>query len=283
MFYGIYTPNFGAELTPRILADLAAEAEEYGWDGFFIWDHIVYSRRQLLPLYNPWVCLAGIAMQTERIRIGTTVTPIARRRPWQLARETVTLDHLSNGRLVLSVGTGDPDEDDYGTFGEPTDRKVRAAMLDEGLEILLGLWSGKPFSFQGKYYEVNKVSFLPTPIQTPHIPIWVGGLWPNKRPFRRAARWNGAFPINRDGPYTPPPDTLREIKGYLDEHRQEETPFDLVIMGATPGNDLKVARKKVSKYSDTGLTWWMESLFRWRNSTDGMRKRIQQGPPRAEM
>ena len=156
MFYGIYTPNFGAETTPRLLADLAAEAEEAGWDGFFIWDHIVYNRNQKLPLYDPWGTLAGIAMRTERLRFGTTVTPIARRRPWKLARETVTLDHLSGGRLTLSVGVGDPDEDDYGTFGEPTDRKVRAAMLDEGLEILNGLWSGKPFGFKGEYYQMKK-------------------------------------------------------------------------------------------------------------------------------
>jgi alkanesulfonate monooxygenase SsuD/methylene tetrahydromethanopterin reductase-like flavin-dependent oxidoreductase (luciferase family) len=282
MFYGIYTPNFGAELTPRTLADLAAEAEECGWDGFFIWDHIVYDRKQLLPLYDPWVILAGIAIRTERIRIGTTVTPIARRRPWKLARETVTLDHLSGGRLILSVGSGDPDEDDYGTFGEPTDHKVRAAMLDEGLEILNGLWSGKTFSFQGDHYQVKKVAFLPTPIQSPRIPIWVGGFWPNKRPFRRAARWDGAFPINGDGPYTPPPDTLREIKAYIEEHRQDPAAFDLAITGVTPGNNLKAARKRLSGYTGTGLTWWLESLYRWRNSTDGMRNRIRQGPPRAD-
>jgi alkanesulfonate monooxygenase SsuD/methylene tetrahydromethanopterin reductase-like flavin-dependent oxidoreductase (luciferase family) len=121
MFYGIYTPNFGAETTPRLLADLATEAEECGWDGFFLWDHMVYSLNQKLPLFDPWVTLAGMAMRTERIRLGTTVTPVARRRPWKLARETVTLDHLSGGRLILSVGVGDPDEADYGTFGEPTD------------------------------------------------------------------------------------------------------------------------------------------------------------------
>jgi alkanesulfonate monooxygenase SsuD/methylene tetrahydromethanopterin reductase-like flavin-dependent oxidoreductase (luciferase family) len=282
MFYGIYTPNFGAELTPRILADLAAEAEESGWDGFFLWDHMVYSRKQLLPLFDPWVALAGIAAHTERIRIGTTVTPVARRRPWKLARETVTLDHLSNGRLILSVGIGDPNEDDYGTFGEPVDQKVRAAMLDEGLEILNGLWSGKPFAFKGEHYQVKKVTFLPATVQKPRIPVWVGGFWPNKRPFRRAARWDGAFPLNRDGPFTPPPGTLREIKTYIDEHRQDQMPFDLAIMGTTPGNDLKAGRKKLSGYAGTSLTWWMESLYRWRNSTAAMRQRIRQGPPRVD-
>jgi alkanesulfonate monooxygenase SsuD/methylene tetrahydromethanopterin reductase-like flavin-dependent oxidoreductase (luciferase family) len=282
MFYGIYTPNFGAETTPRLLAELAEEAEEAGWNGFFLWDHIVYSRKQMLPLYDPWVTLAGIAMRTEHLRIGTTVTPLARRRPWKLARETVTLDHLSNGRLILSVGIGDPDEDDYGTFGEPTDRKVRAAMLDEALEILNGLWSGKPYAFTGDHYQVKKVTFLPTPLQKPRIPIWVGGFWPHKRPFRRAARWDGSFPLNSGGPYTPPPETLREIRAYIDDHRQHQGPFDMVIMGTTPGDDMKTGQRKLAKYAGTGLTWWLESLFRWRNSIESMRKRIRQGPPRID-
>jgi alkanesulfonate monooxygenase SsuD/methylene tetrahydromethanopterin reductase-like flavin-dependent oxidoreductase (luciferase family) len=279
MFYGIYTPNFGAETTPRRLAELAAEAEEAGWDGFFLWDHMVYSLSQKLPLYDPWVTLAGMAMTTSRIRLGTTVTPLARRRPWKLARETVTLDHLSSGRLTLSVGVGDPDEADYGTFGEVTDPKVRAAMLDEGLQILDGLWSGKPFKFSGQHYHVKKCTFLPTPIQAPRIPIWVGGFWPHKRPFRRAARWDGAFPLNSAGSYTPPPDMLREIRDYIQQHRSSGNPFDLVIMGTTPGDDPKAARKKLAAYTGSGLTWWMETLYRWRNSTEDMRRRIRQGPP----
>ncbi|MFZ2097224.1 MAG: LLM class flavin-dependent oxidoreductase [Anaerolineales bacterium] len=280
MFYGIYTPNFGAETTPRLLADLAAEAEQAGWDGFFLWDHMVYSLNQKLPLYDPWVALAGIAMRTERLRLGTTVTPLARRRPWKLARETVTLDHLSAGRLILGVGVGDPDEADYGTFGEPTDPRIRAAMLDEGLEILNGLWSGKPFSYKGSHYQLKKCTFLPTPVQTPRIPIWVGGFWPHPRPFQRAARWDGAFPLNSGGPFTPPPNTLRQIHEYITQHRTTPAPFDLVIMGTTSGNDLKAARKKLSAYAETGLTWWLESLYRWRNSINLMRQRIRQGPPR---
>lgn len=280
MFYGIYTPNFGTETTPRTMAELAKEAEDAGWDGFFIWDHMVYSRNQKIPLYDPWVVLAGIAMSTERIRIGTTVTPIARRRPWKLARETVTLDHLSGGRLILSVGVGDPDEADYGTFGEPTDRKVRAEMLDEGLEVLTGLWSGRPFAHQGTHYQVKKCTFLPAPLQVPRIPIWVGGFWPHKRPFRRASRWDGVFPLNSGSPYTPPPEMVSEIRAFILQHRQSQEPFDMVIMGTTPGNDPKAACKKLAGYAGTGLTWWLESLYRWRNSLEGMRRRIRQGPPR---
>ena len=282
MFYGLYTPNFGAQTTPRLLAELAAEAEQAGWDGFFLWDHMLYSLNQKLPLFDPWVALAGMAMTTEHLRLGTTVTPLARRRPWKLARETVTLDHLSSGRLTLTVGVGDPDQADFGTFGEPTDPKIRAAMLDEGLEILNGLWSGKPFSFSGTHYQVKKCTFLPPPLQQPRIPLWVGGFWPHPRPFRRAARWDGAFPLNLDGPFTPSPQILRQIGAYILQHRTNPAPFDLVIMGSTPGNDPKAARKKLASYADTGLTWWLETLFRWRNSADAMRQRIRQGPPRFE-
>jgi len=280
MYYGIYTPNFGAQTSPKLLADLAAEAEQAGWDGFFLWDHMLYSLNQKLPLFDPWVSLAGMAMRTERLRLGTTVTPLARRRPWKLARETVTLDHLSSGRLTLTVGVGDPDEADFGTFGEPTDPKIRAAMLDEGLEILNGFWSGKPYSFSGAHYQVKKCTFLPAPLQQPRIPIWVGGFWPHKRPFRRAARWDGAFPLNAGGPFTPPPVVLCEIREYVLQHRTSPAPFDLVIMGSTPGNDPKTARKKLAKYANTGLTWWLETLFRWRNSAEAMLQRIRQGPPR---
>jgi alkanesulfonate monooxygenase SsuD/methylene tetrahydromethanopterin reductase-like flavin-dependent oxidoreductase (luciferase family) len=280
MYYGIYTPNFGAQTSPQLLADLAAEAEQAGWDGFFLWDHMLYSLNQKLPLFDPWVTLAGMAMRTERLRLGTTVTPLARRRPWKLARETVTLDHLSSGRLILTVGVGDPDEADFGTFGEPTDPKIRAAMLDEGLEILKGFWSGKPYSFSGTHYQVKKCTFLPTPLQQPRIPIWVGGFWPHKRPFRRAARWDGAFPLNAGGPFTPPPAVLGEICEYIFQHRTSPAPFDLVIMGSTPGDDPKTARKKLATYANTKLTWWLETLFRWRNSAEAMRQRIRQGPPR---
>jgi alkanesulfonate monooxygenase SsuD/methylene tetrahydromethanopterin reductase-like flavin-dependent oxidoreductase (luciferase family) len=175
---------------------------------------------------------------------------------------------------------GDPDEDDYGTFSEPTDRKMRAAMLDEGLEILTGLWTGKPFEYQGEHYQVKKVTFLPRPFQSPRIPIWVGGFWPHKRPFRRAAQWDGIFPLGN--PYTPTPDTVCEIRAYIDQHRQSPSPYDIVIMGGTPGNDAKAAHKRVAAYQGTGLTWWLESLFRWRNSIEGMRQRIRQGPPRLD-
>lgn len=151
MQYGLYLPNFANEISPRALADLACEAEDAGWDGFFLWDHILYSKTQRLCMVDPWIALAAMAMKTERIRLGTSVTPLPRRRPWKLARETVSLDHLSNERLILSVGLGEPGDAEFGQFGEEADVKVRAAKLDEGLDVLAGLWRGISFSYQGKY------------------------------------------------------------------------------------------------------------------------------------
>jgi alkanesulfonate monooxygenase SsuD/methylene tetrahydromethanopterin reductase-like flavin-dependent oxidoreductase (luciferase family) len=279
MQYGIYTPNYGAEISARALADLAREAEEAGWDGFFIWDQILVGKSLRVPLLDPWVTLAAIATNTKRIRIGTTVTPIARRRPWKLARETVTLDHLSNGRLTLTVGLGHPPQAEFAHFGEDADAKVRAAKLDEGLDILAGLWRGKPFSYQGRHYQIDKTVFLPPALQSPRIPVWVGGFWPNTAPFRRAARWDGAFPLKTGGAMRKK--DLEDIRAYVQRHRTATTPFDLVMMGYTPGDNLTKARQIVAPYEAGGLTWWLESLFKVYHSVAAMRKRIRQGPPKA--
>lgn len=280
MNYGIYVPNFGKAISASSLADLAAEAEGAGWDGFFIWDHILYSKSQRAPMVDPWVSLAAMAMKTEDIRLGTTVTPVARRRPWKLARETVTLDHLSKGRLIITVGLGDPPEAEFTNFGEESDPKIRAAKLDEGLEILIGLWSGKPFSFHGEQFRLKKTVFHPPTYQSPRIPVWVGGFWPNKPPFRRAARWDGAFPLKSGSKMTGK--DLREIMSYILQHRVYPGHFDLVMMGYTPGSDPEKAIQTIRPYSSAGLTWWLESLFREKHSYDDMLTRIRQGPPRLE-
>src|SRR5919202_2507053 len=195
MRYGVTVPNFGECCDPRTLADIAREAEAAGWDGFFLWDHV-----QLMPTptVDPWVALTAIALATRRIRIGPMVTPVPRRRPIKLARETVSLDHLSDGRLILGVGIGGgPWEWDY--FGEESDLRTRGAMLDEALELLTRIWTGQPVLHEGRFYrvrgdfgpgrpEVNPTPLLPRPRQSPRIPIWVAGTWPKKPPFRRAAR-----------------------------------------------------------------------------------------------
>jgi alkanesulfonate monooxygenase SsuD/methylene tetrahydromethanopterin reductase-like flavin-dependent oxidoreductase (luciferase family) len=278
MKYGIYLPNFGDEISAKNLADLAQTAEESGWDGFFLWDHILLSKTLDVPMVDPWVALAAIATATTRIRIGTSVTPIARRRPWKLARETVTLDHLSNGRLILTVGLGEPPDAEFSHFGEEADAKIRAQKLDEGLEILTGLWTGKPFSFKGEHFNIKKTIFLPPTLQSPRIPIWVGGFWPNKPPFRRAARWDGVFPLKR-GEKLEAADVLA-IRAYIDDHRNGGEPYDVVISGITYSMSQSQQKENLSSLLETGMTWWLESMYSVRNSHEKLLIRIQNEPPR---
>jgi len=174
LYYGVHTPNFGDYGDPAILAELAHEAEDSGWDGFFIWDHILFWS-DCPPLTDPWVALTAIALRTVHIRIGPLVTPLPRRRPWTLARQATSVDRLSGGRLILGVGIGDPVEYEFGWFGEPTDAKVRAAMLDEGLDILAGLWSGAPFAYQGTL-PVARDDLRPHAHPAPAHPHLGGGL-----------------------------------------------------------------------------------------------------------
>src|SRR5215217_2017806 len=164
MRFGVFLPNFGPFGDPDGLVNLALAAERSGWQGFFIWDHIQLDG-SAGPIVDPWVALTAVAAATSTLRIGTMITPLARRRPWKVARETVTLDRFSGGRFTLGVGLGEPAQDEFGSFGEPTDPKVRAAMLDEALEVLTRLWSGETVSFAGRHYRVDEVAFQPTPAQ----------------------------------------------------------------------------------------------------------------------
>src|SRR5437868_6696888 len=160
----------------RTIGEMTREAEEAGWDGVFIADAVAVATKEFpdIPFFDPWVMLAVMAMSTERIRIGTMITPVSRRRPWKLARETVSLDHLSNGRLILGVGLGAANDDGgFCKVGEAMDLKVRAQRLDEGLQVMSGLWSGQPFSFSGEHYQVQQMTMLPPPVQAPRIPVWV--------------------------------------------------------------------------------------------------------------
>ena len=279
MQYALYLPNFGAEHSARGLADLAGEAEQAGWDGFFLWDH-VNSLDYNVPMLDVWVALTAMAMTTTRIRLGATVTPLPRRRPWVLARQTVTLDHLSNGRLTLGVGLGIVE--DYEPFGEDADNKVRAAKLDEGLEILTGLWKGLPFEHHGKAYQVEKVTFQPPSFQQPRIPVWVGGWWPTKAPFRRAARWDGVIPLKQSGDNLLTPQDVVEVRDFIQQERTSEEPFDIAIISWTDPSDPKAAAEKVAAYAEAGTTWWLESLYMQQNAMSEMRSRIRLGPPRIE-
>ncbi len=220
-----------------------------------------------------------MALKTQRIRLGPLVTPIPNRHPWILARESVDLDHLSAGRLVQGVGIGGDWWREYSGFGSSFNAKVHGAMLDEGLEVLLGLWSGDSFSYNGMYYQVDDVRFLPTPIQKPHIPIWVAAIWPHKPPLRRAARWNGVFPLQSESKMSP--DDVRDMLRYIHSYRTRADPFD-VILDRAVSNEGESETTLMADYAEAGVTWWLES-FNHNHSTEIMRKRILQGPPKKEL
>ena len=278
MQYGFTIP--GGEI--HTVIEMAGEAEEAGWDGIFYWDGIAIPGAELM--YDPWVVLAGMAMRTRRVRIGAVLTPISRRRPWKMARETMSVDQLSRGRLVVPVGLGALDDGGFGKVGEATDRKTRAQLLDEGLEILTGLWSGQPFSFQGTHYHLDEMTFTPPPVQQPRIPIWVAGGWPREKSMQRVLRYDGLLPNKLDATGAQAqitPDDIRAMKAYVDEHRTLTTPFDIVMEGETPGDQPDQAAALVRPFAEAGATWWMET--RWGgNPLAEVRARIQQGPPRVE-
>jgi alkanesulfonate monooxygenase SsuD/methylene tetrahydromethanopterin reductase-like flavin-dependent oxidoreductase (luciferase family) len=216
------------------IGELTSEAEAAGWDGVFIADAVALEIKghPPFPWFDPWIALTMMAMRTRRVRIGTLITPVSRRRPWKLARETVTLDHLSNGRVTLGVGLGAANDDGgFYKVGEATDLKVRAQLLDEGLDVLAGLWSGQPFSYSGEHYKVEEMTMLPTPVQTPRIPIWVVGVWPKERSMRRALRWDGIIPQKYKSMEHLTPAEVRAMKQFIDERREQVTPFDIIVGG----------------------------------------------------
>jgi alkanesulfonate monooxygenase SsuD/methylene tetrahydromethanopterin reductase-like flavin-dependent oxidoreductase (luciferase family) len=273
MRYGFIVPKGD----PRAITELAREAEEADWDGVFYYDAICVGE---METYDPWIVMAAMAMETERVRLGAILTPPARRRPWKLARETVTLDHLSGGRLVLPVGLGALDDGGFSKVGEPTDRKVRAELLDESLEILTGLWNGEPFSYEGEHYRLEEMTFLPPPVQRPRIPIWVVGAWPSKKSMDRALRYEGLLAYTTRGEVTP--EDIRAMRAYVEENKEVDGTFDIVWEGVTPGDDLEQAASMVRPFAEAGATWWIESPWSPPNEPEDLRHRIGQGPPRIE-
>jgi alkanesulfonate monooxygenase SsuD/methylene tetrahydromethanopterin reductase-like flavin-dependent oxidoreductase (luciferase family) len=279
--FAVGIPNRREYADPRLIAELAADAERSGWDALFVWDHMVDSEPGA-PVTDPWIALAAAAMTTATLRLGVMVTPLARRRPWKVARESVALDVLSGGRFHLGVGLGAHAEAEFAAFGEDDDARVRAAKLDEALEVLLGLWSGETFDHHGEHYEVRSTRFTPVAVQQPRIPVWVAGVWPNRRPFRRAARFDGVFPTRAGvGPAEMmTPGDLAEIVSYVAGHREGRGSFDVVCEGQTTGVDPGADRELVATYAAAGLTWWIEKLGWFRGSPADTRARIEAGPPR---
>jgi alkanesulfonate monooxygenase SsuD/methylene tetrahydromethanopterin reductase-like flavin-dependent oxidoreductase (luciferase family) len=270
MHSGLFLPPFDELADPTIVARLSAEAEEAGWHGVFLWDHVRWGE-PVVDVADAWITLAAIAISTERIRLGPMVTPLARRRPVKVARETATLDRLSHGRLTLGVGLGsDRFGNEYSMTGEELDDRRRARMLDESLEILVAAWSGEPVRHRGEHYTVDGMRFLPRPVQRPGVPVWVAGYYGKAKPLRRAARHQGFFPVNLENP-----DQLAEIVADLTELRRENgrdvaEPYD-VVAALPPGTD-------PAPYAAAGGTWWMVE-FPWESvSVDQVHGVIRDGP-----
>jgi Luciferase-like monooxygenase len=276
MRYGFVLPYGDA----KTAAECAHLAEQAGWDGFFVWE----------PIWgiDAWVSLTAAAMRTESLRLGTMLTPLSRMRPWKLASETATLDQLSNGRVILAVGLGAIDSG-FEAFGEVTDRKTRAELLDEGLDILTGLWRGQPFQYAGRHYTIKETDFLPPPppVQQPRIPIWVVGAWPGMKSMRRVLRYDGLLPnvLDESGKHRSTiPDDILAMKAFIETHRTETTPFDIIVEGTSPGGDPEQAKEIIRPWKNAGATWWLEALWSAPRNAKGLKaiqKRIKKGPPDA--
>ncbi len=262
----------------RTAANMALAAEQAGWDGFFVWE----------PVWgvDAWVLLAAAAMVTTRIRLGTMLTPLPRIKPWKLASEAAALDNLSGGRVILTVGLGAV-HGGWTAFGEVSDRRTRAELMDEGLDILTGLWAGQPFRYEGKHYQVQETDFMPPPppVQQPRIPIWVVGAWPHEKSMRRALRYDGLVPSvvgGESGARQATPEEVREIRGYIGAHRADATPYDIVVEGETPGDDPVAASAIVRPWIEAGATWWIEAMWSTMEQPEGAKavwNRVAQGPP----
>lgn len=271
MQYGFVLPYGDA----RTAADTARLCEQSGWDGFFVWE----------PVWgiDAWICLTAAAMVTDRIKLGTMLTPLSRMRPWKLAGETATLDNLSGGRVILAVGLGAIDTG-FAEFGEETDRRIRAELLDESLDILTGLWAGQPFSYDGKHYRIRETSFFPPPppIQQPRIPIWVVGAWGRPRSMRRALRYDGLLPhLAESAELTPA--LVAQMRAHAAAERGEDVgPYDIVVEAESPADDSAAAIAKARPYEHAGATWWIESPWgiTGPDAAARLRARIVAGPPR---
>ena len=282
--FSVNIPNFGDFADADAVARVALAAEAAGWDGLFVWDHVVHDKRYRRSFGDPWMLLTAAALATTRIKLGPMVTPVPRRRPQQLARQVSTLDQLSGGRVIFGAGLGGPIEDEYGSFGEPTDPKLLAELLDEGLYLLDRYWSGEAVTHDGRHHQVHDVTLLPTPVQRPRVPVWIGGFWPHRRPMRRAARWDGAIPlfVSATHGHAPPVDEVRDLVAYIRGHRDGHAgrPFEVVLGGASPTNPAE-ARDLLGPLIEAGATWWDERrpIDDEINRLEPVLRRIEAGPP----
>jgi alkanesulfonate monooxygenase SsuD/methylene tetrahydromethanopterin reductase-like flavin-dependent oxidoreductase (luciferase family) len=284
MFHGANLPIIGEFADPALLVGLAVDAEEAGWDGVFVWDTLLFDTQTMPPVLDPWTVLAVIAIRTRRVRVGPMMAQLARRPPWDVARQVVTVDRLSEGRLILGAALGYAAEADFAHFGLASDARTRAEQLDESLEIIAGLCSGVPFQHAGRHFTIDNSVFRPGPIQDP-VPVWIGGYWPNKGPMRRAARWHGAFPAPQVVPTQKcfaaiplAPADVRTVRRYIEEHRSTDEPFDLVISHPLPLDDPPAAAAEVESYEQVGVTWIVRDWLPWETGPDEVRAQIRSGP-----
>jgi alkanesulfonate monooxygenase SsuD/methylene tetrahydromethanopterin reductase-like flavin-dependent oxidoreductase (luciferase family) len=262
----LWLPLFDELADPLTVLRVAAEAEEAGWHGVFVWDQLRW-RAPVTRVADPWICLAAIATATERVRLGPMVTPLPRRRPAKVARESATLDGLSGGRLTLGVGIGsDRFAAELSKTDEQLDDRLRGQMLDESLWILTTAWSGEPVHHRGGHYTIDGVQFLPRPVQHPRVPVWIAGFPGNVKPLRRAARYDGFFPANLDHP-----DQLAEIVATIAELRRDATAAYDIAVGLPIGVD-------PAPYAKAGATWWLPEFAPEAVSLDAVRGVLHDGP-----
>lgn len=262
-----FLPLFDELADPRVVARLAAEAEQAGWDGVFVWDHIAY-RPPVQAVADPWVTLAAIACATEQVRLGPMVTPLPRRRPVKLAREVASVDVLSGGRLTLGVGIAGDGSGELSATGEELSDRVRGAMLDEGLAVLQAAWSGERVVHRGEHYVVDGLTVLPTPVQRPGPPVWVAVRSGNRAPLRRAARHDGVFPVQIERP-----EQLAEVVEGVRALRDPALGGFDVAVGGPPGTDPR-------PYEAVGATWWMTGPAAFGLRADTVSGVLREGPPR---
>jgi alkanesulfonate monooxygenase SsuD/methylene tetrahydromethanopterin reductase-like flavin-dependent oxidoreductase (luciferase family) len=261
MRFAIDISPMGAWADPRTLAELAALAERAGWDGVFLEDYVFAPAG--IEAYDPWIALAAIAVATRRVRIGTMITPLPRRRPWKVAAEAMTLDHLSGGRIVLGVGSGDPESPDNARLGEPADPRARAALLDEALAVIDALWRGDRVEHAGAAFRLDGVTLRPRPVQRPRIPVWVGGQLTRRGPRERALRWDGACLYRAAPPAWEDvtPDDVRALRADAARVRGDDAAgFDIVVGGRARRADEAAERAYVAALAEAGATWWQEHL-----------------------
>jgi alkanesulfonate monooxygenase SsuD/methylene tetrahydromethanopterin reductase-like flavin-dependent oxidoreductase (luciferase family) len=269
MHYGFIVPDM-VDARPDAIAALARDAEAAGWDAIFFWDGDWGV--------SPWVVLTAMAERTERIRLGAILHPLPWRQPWLFARDTATLDQLSQGRLIVSIGLGAVHDDDWARgrtrFGMTVDRKVRAQQLDEGLAIVSQLWSGRPVTFHGRHYQLDEFSITPTPARAQRIPIWAVAAWGRRTSVERLRHCDGVLLDESVAPAD-----LAAIRAFVAAERALPGPFDVVMEGDTRGDSAEEARARVQRWSELGVTWWVESMWEPRGPVDAARRRIAQGPP----